>query len=985
MTHQQTAVRVLPLRVPVIEGESLDSWIEALARRHGVAPRTVALGLGITGRRLGLRHLIDASDPADRRRIEHATGLAPRRVDSAVTDPASVVPPLGSGGSRYCPSCLADNGGRWPLVWRSSWRVACSRHRVLLADTCPACGTAPRRNLPAGTDPVPVASCTHVVGWSRCGADLSATAAIPAGPEVLDTQDWVDHLIDRRPPPQAPGRAGMRRDLPVLLWWLLRHDHDAITAAANRVHPGRPRTAPEARLWTHGDAALTAALLARAQTILAGSDRDAVDALRRIVSAMPNRHLPPADITRAGWHAMRSAFPSRFLRAIDPDLPPLKRLRHKSVVPSAERPGNGPDRVSMLPQMLWPDWSARLLPPTGYGAERLRTVLATSLLLPGRHDHHELSDGEKALNPHVRRRDIAVLLQNFSAPPNHLDAVLTLLCRIADHLDQTGSAIDYRRRRERLPTEIMTREQWRELACSIGEHPGDAPSEGRYLRVQRYLHQLLCGADLDDPRHPLAFEHSSDRSRYLEFTTSLTTPLRRALTEHAHGVLADLGIDEPVTWSPPAQLADGLELPGIDLDQLDLDTVHRLAIDQRHPLGEVAATVGANIEHIRLALERLDLPQRQWAKSTPPSAWRRKQQAAATLTPDFFQRECVRHGRSFTDIGRTSGWDRALVARLAKEAGITPQKGPPAIHIDPEWLAEQYTDRRRSTSDIAAELGITQMTVSRTLERLGIPARPPGVESFPQMLTVHDDLPADVRTAVEGKLRGWHRLHRFHLAMRFPTLLTAATYLQAPPSALITQLQRLERDLGEPLFQRSTPRQPQIPTERGQALLTELDSDRVQALIRSELRDDQLRPTPGPDDLAEAHRHFNQRPRTPRTPQPFADTPVGRFRVSRQFLALLTDLDQRPGEFYGREVIRRTGIDGGTLYPMLHRMHNTGWLVSRREDEQTRPPEAHTKPGPRRTYYTLTSAGARALRHELSRCDRSIARTRRKRRGDATA
>ena len=48
-------------------------------------------------------------------------------------------------GSRYCPRCLAANGGRWMLTWRIPWTFACTGCQVLLADTCPDCGRRHRR------------------------------------------------------------------------------------------------------------------------------------------------------------------------------------------------------------------------------------------------------------------------------------------------------------------------------------------------------------------------------------------------------------------------------------------------------------------------------------------------------------------------------------------------------------------------------------------------------------------------------------------------------------------------------------------------------------------------------------------------------------------------------------------------------------------------------------------------------------------------
>ncbi len=228
---------------------------------------------------------------------------------------------------------------------------------------------------------------------------------------------------------------------------------------------------------------------------------------------------------------------------------------------------------------------------------------------------------------------------------------------------------------------------------------------------------------------------------------------------------------------------------------------------------------------------------RSWAKSTPPAAWQRRQNAANTLNHDVFDREHLRRGRSLTEIGEATGHGRHLVTRLAKEAGITPPKGKAPFRVDAHWLREQYCDRLRATSDIATELGISQMMINLALRRFGIPARPQGVASFPEMLDALDaDTPRDIRAAVEGRLRGWLRLHRFHIAMRSPSIKTAATYLGAPQTALTHQFHRLEDDIGTPLFERSSPAR-QRPTPRGGALLEVLDGEQIQQLMRAGLRD----------------------------------------------------------------------------------------------------------------------------------------------------
>ena len=135
--------RTLPLRVPPVPGEAIDSWLEALARRHQVTVGTLvtALGWHMPGSPGGLV----AGIPAQvLRRLEHQAGLPAGRLDGAVLDRYLPLGPVRRRGSRYCPSCLAERDGRWLLAWRLGWVFACTAHGVLLCDTCPACGQVPR-------------------------------------------------------------------------------------------------------------------------------------------------------------------------------------------------------------------------------------------------------------------------------------------------------------------------------------------------------------------------------------------------------------------------------------------------------------------------------------------------------------------------------------------------------------------------------------------------------------------------------------------------------------------------------------------------------------------------------------------------------------------------------------------------------------------------------------------------------------------------
>ncbi|HEY9372295.1 hypothetical protein [Streptomyces sp.] len=112
---------------------------------------------------------------------------------------------------------------------------------------------------------------------------------------------------------------------------------------------------------------------------------------------------------------------------------------------------------------------------------------------------------------------------------------------------------------------------------------------------------------------------------------------------------------------------------------------------------------------------------------------------------------------------------------------------------------------------------------------------------------------------------------------------------------------------------------------------------------------------------------------SPRTP--FSDITVERIRIAGPTLVFLRHLLIRPQEeFYGAEVIARTGLDPGTLYPLLKRLERAGWLTSRLEDDVAWMNRATPGrgPGKRRTFYTLAPEGHRAARHEAQHRTRGL-------------
>lgn len=951
-------LRTLPLRLEIAAGESVDSWIEALARRYRTCPRSMLplLGLRTVDH---ISTLLTKTDPGTWDRAAIAAGLDPARLHAAAGTGLAAITPLRLIGTRFCPVCLAESGGRWQLAWRWNWTVACRTHRIVLAERCPDCGKPVRTRIAAGREVIEPGTCTNIIdGHRRCGADLTLAQVTAADEDVLGVQRWIEQLAAELTGPAPAGATAVFDDLPTVTTWLAR-----ATPAARQERGRRGYgTVPAA------DAAQTADLLAQARTILTGDDETAIQALKQVNAALPTGwRNPPPGMGHHRWRALGPIFPNRYLRAADLDLHPTDRLRMRTVTTHAERVrAEIPDRTRMLPQLLWPEWTARLLPANGFLVEQFRAVMSTSILIPGspQRSHAVIA---APLNPHLHRNWISVAFQSLEdiAGEASLYPVLILLCRLADHLDEHGCPIDYQRRREATAELSMTWPYWRDLACRAGAHPGDPVPTGRLLHAQRHLHQLLTGSDLTDPAHRLAFRDAADRSRYLAFTAGLSAALRRAFHEEAGQFLVGRGIDEPVTWHPPLTLADGLDLPGIDLDQIDLELIRRVVIDEGQPPSAAAAQLGIHVEHVRIALERLDRPERAWTYRDKPEAWKREQ----TLTREYFEREYLGARRSLREIAKELGLNRRTVALYAQRHGIeTDQLLSRRAPIDEAWLRQQYIGRQRSTGEIANEIGVTQMTVNNALNRIGVPRRAAGVASHPQMLATLDRrISRDIRAAVEGSLDGWKRLRRFQIAIAFPTLGEAKKHLGLPKAGLVTQLQRLEIDIGAPLFTRSTSIQSQAPTPRGKKLLQILDRPHIKALMTDALGS-ALEPMPEQPEIDAATARFHIPRKNPGPLKPFDGIAVERIRIMAPTLRLLQDLVEHDDvQFYGEQVVKRIGIDAGTLYPALHRLRAAGWLTSWPEPEHEwlagAPPGCG--PGRRRTYYALTPEGRRAAEHEI--------------------
>lgn len=88
------------------------------------------------------------------------------------------------------------------------------------------------------------------------------------------------------------------------------------------------------------------------------------------------------------------------------------------------------------------------------------------------------------------------------------------------------------------------------------------------------------------------------------------------------------------------------------------------------------------------------------------------------------------------------------------------------------------------------------------------------------------------------------------------------------------------------------------------------------------------------------------------------------LRMTVAVQAVLGALLQQPdAELYGLEIVKASGLEPGTIYPILQRLRGAGWVSDRWED----PEPGHAEGRPPRRYYQLTMEGRARAIHALQR------------------
>lgn len=89
-------------------------------------------------------------------------------------------------------------------------------------------------------------------------------------------------------------------------------------------------------------------------------------------------------------------------------------------------------------------------------------------------------------------------------------------------------------------------------------------------------------------------------------------------------------------------------------------------------------------------------------------------------------------------------------------------------------------------------------------------------------------------------------------------------------------------------------------------------------------------------------------------------------RVTDATLTVLDVLLAANEPIWGLRIIKESALLPGTVYPILERLSDLGWVVDHWDDDDARP-------GPRRRYYALTAEAGPAARRLLAERERRAA------------
>ena len=696
------AIRTLPLRLPPVAGESIESWLEALASRCGATWGELLAAVGLHGEsnRVRVAHFTVSPTGEQLAAISYATGVAAAAITAMTTSSlfetatagAATAGPFALPRSRFCPKCLEDNGGRWQLWWKLRWAFVCPIHRCLLLDACPRCsGDQRRRPLPKSLIPRPGrCTCRAPNSWGRslrrCEALLStapsleltenhpavvaqdymlaviaaglASAGMYAESPVSSLQFATDITVLGQQIMRYAHADDIRRRVPADIWNI--HEHNTV----------RPKQADQiGALWLAHDCSATMAVAAcAALPVLQASDATVGgQRLRWLIGSMRTKGTWVHTTAIAWDREVSTPLREVQLRSVRSFLGPTDQLRNRAWARHPQRPDRNRSILRSVPASLWPWWAVPISGP-GVGLAHVRMALSVALLLVGSRIGIPLACAQ--LGPVTTAREVGRVLGVLSSKDDW-ETTASMLTSLADVLESGVCPIDYQRRRELVNQELLTSPGWRRV-CKEAQTSADDPTRARLCNW--WLYERLTGTSVG--RSPATSGGTHMWRLFADLPASLTLEEVLALDQFGRTYLDAHGMaHEPLRWQPPT---DALGFPpdrestwhGVDIERL-----HHLIRVNKLSAAMAACALDVPVDIVRQTLNEHPAPHQPHAARGTVLAI-----ARAELPRDRFI-ELYRHrGQSLWEIAMLAGVSPSVAGRLAREyrIPIRPPRSPRA-------------------------------------------------------------------------------------------------------------------------------------------------------------------------------------------------------------------------------------------------------------------------------------------------------------------
>lgn len=560
-----------PITVPIGPGEHVASWLARLAHRYDVAPSKLleVAGASLTSHSPSrLLTQLDQRGPV----LERLLDLPEGAVTAAATVPLTAArvaymrayrqrrPVPVTVACRFCPSCLAQDEGRWAAAWSEPLHLACPRHGVYLQARCPGCGQVPRSSGTWMTTSAPPWQCPQrherATGQGPrtrapwCEMDLrEVPESLPAPAVLLGAQQL---LLDLASVPREEGvvcagiQTGAGECVEAFLELVTEYAAGAGTPVALETCPDRLA------------AAVTAAhrVLSAPSLVAAAAIADA-HGLLDVAGDLTPVGQPPARVRRRAHNPVLVAVR---LASLAEQLAPASQLMYRTASDRPRYPasllpldpvaaGGRADHtepqahasgLALIPQVLWPG------------------CLAEHAAVAGPHGRVALAMGLAKIGSLASWRTIAVELDLPGWVAGHLrhcwdrlrrpdrwKSVMADLEDLYQRLQTTPPAIDYRDRRQVADDHAFLAECI-SVACRVVVEPAG----GDECDLLRRFYEIFTGGDIRYAPAPLTITDSEHYAAYRALTAGLAhdDPVMAHTFELTH---TSGRVSGPLHWQPP--------------------------------------------------------------------------------------------------------------------------------------------------------------------------------------------------------------------------------------------------------------------------------------------------------------------------------------------------------------------------------------------------------------------------------------------------